>query len=57
MSRLVRVRVNTSHLGPLATLGVVLFMAVVWLISFCGTILLSGIFVYLFWLLGRFLIG
>ena len=54
---MLRVRVNTSHLGPIATLGVVLFFAVVWLISFCATILLSGIAVYLFWLLGRFLIG
>ena len=54
---MIRVRVNTSHLSPLATLGVILFVAVVWLVSFCATILLSGIGVYLLWLLGRFLIG
>jgi hypothetical protein len=51
------IRVNTAGLSPLATLAVVLFFGAVWLVSFCGTILLSGIAVYLFWLLGRFLIG
>lgn len=51
------VRVNTSGLSPLATLAVVLFFGVVWLVTFCASILLSGIGVYLLWLLGRFLIG
>jgi hypothetical protein len=46
------VRVN-----PLATLAIVLFYGIVWVVSFCGAILLSGIGVYLLWLLGRFLIG
>jgi hypothetical protein len=54
---MLRVRVNTSHLGPIATLGVVLVFAVIWLVSFCATVLLSSIGVYLLWLLGRFLIG
>lgn len=52
-----RFRVNTRDLSPLSALVVTLFMCVVWLVSFCGTILLSGIGVYLLWLLGRFLIG
>jgi hypothetical protein len=55
MSRLIRV--NTSGLSPFATLLAILFMAGIWLISFCASILLSGIGVYLLWLLGRFLIG
>jgi hypothetical protein len=55
MSRLIHI--NTSDLTPIGAAVIVLVMAVVWFIAFCATILLSGIGVYILWLLGRFLIG
>lgn len=50
-------RINTSHMSaPLGCLVVVL-VAVLWLVCFCASILVSALLVYGLWDLGRFLLG